>query len=112
MLKKETAIKNHLVKKACKSACIFKISAIAFDKKGDILGSSVNSKFRLSKGCGIHAEMALMTQYSGRIKTIIICRVGNSGNILPIDPCDNCKKTADRLGIKIISISTDEQEND
>ena len=56
------------------------------------------------KGKGLHAEMALMKKYGARIKTIIICRVGNSGNLLPIDPCSACAELAGKLGITIVSI--------
>ena len=45
-----------------------------------------------------------MKKYGARIKTIIICRVGNSGNLLPIDPCSACAELAGKLGITIVSI--------
>ncbi len=92
--------------KACQSKLKFKVSAIAFDAHGDYLDRARNSHRNgmTGKGKGLHAEMALMKKYGARIKTIIICRVGNSGNLLPIDPCSACAGLAGKLGITIVSI--------
>ena len=38
------------------------------------------------------------------IVKILICRVGRSGELRPIKPCDTCQKIADKLGIEIVSI--------
>ena len=94
-----------LRKKALTSHCTYRVSAIAFDKKGEILGISRNA-YGLStrQGAGRHAERELIKRYKDLIKTIVICRSGGSGKLLPIDPCPMCKKIADKLGIKIISI--------
>lgn len=98
-----------LINKAKKSNCHFKVSAIGYDANGNIIGSAVNSfhpSLRLSsKGVGLHAEINLIRRYGNLIKTIVICRVGNSGNLLPIDPCEKCLDCATKLGIKIYSIS-------
>jgi rubrerythrin len=108
------AVISLLKEKASKSYCTYKISAIAFDKKGDILGHVTNKhsdwdvlakeKGQGRSGTAKHAERLLMQRYKGLIKTILICRVGHSGEIRPIDPCPACKKVADKLGISIISV--------
>lgn len=108
------AVISLLKEKASKSDCTYKISAIAFDKKGDILGHVTNKhsnwdvlvkeKGQGRSGTAKHAERLLMQRYKGLIKTILICRVGHSGLIRPIDPCPACKKVADKLGISIISV--------
>lgn len=99
-------IEDRLYKKAIKSPCRFKISAIAISHKGEVLGVSRNSfqPVKLKEHLGIHAEMKLMSQYGRNIKTIFIMRTGNSGSILPIDPCEICKEKAKELGIKIMNI--------
>jgi len=38
------------------------------------------------------------------LKTLIIMRIGLSGNILPIDPCEDCQKMARKLGVTIQSV--------
>lgn len=103
-----------LKSKAKKSPCTYKVAAIAFDKKGDILGTATNSHSRnwnvLEKydqgrsNTGEHAEQKLFDRYGSNIKTIIICRVGHSGVPRPIDACPTCQKVAKKFGAKIISI--------
>ena len=83
------AIEELLKEKASHSPCTYKVSAIAFDAKGDILGHVTNS----------HSK-----RYSSLIKTIVICRVGRSGNLRPIDPCPACQRVAAKYGIKIVSL--------
>lgn len=92
------------VKKANNSNCRFKVSAIGISAKGNVLGSCINNHRFDGKGRGLHAEINLIRRFGKKLSTIIICRVGRSGEMLPIDPCDNCQKVADKLGIKIISV--------
>ena len=95
---------NRAKKKAAQSICKYRISAMAFDKQGVLLGTSVNKpRWRHPQG-GIHSEMQLMRHYGSSIKTIVICRVNKSGDLLPIDPCVMCSEKAHDLRIKIISI--------
>ena len=102
-----------LCEKAAHSPCTYKISAIAFDKRGDILGHVTNSHSKFDilgktplgrAGTALHAERRLFARYGDNVKTIVICRIGNSGNILPIDPCPACQRVAKKLGVKIISV--------
>ena len=95
---------HRVIKKASQSTCRYKIGAIGLNAKGELVGTSIN-KPRFSRyGGGIHSEMGLMKQYGKKLKTIIICRVNNNGNLLPIKPCKVCSKKAKDLGIKIYSI--------
>lgn len=108
------AIEDLLKEKASHSPCTYKISSIAFDAKGDILGHTTNSHSLhwnvLEKehagraGTAMHSERRLIAQYGKLIKTIVICRVGRSGKLRPIDPCPVCKKAAAKYGIKIVSL--------
>ena len=91
-------------RKAQKSSCTFKVSAIALSHKDEVLGVTCNTHRFSRKGGGTHAETRLIERYGNNIKTIIICRVGKSGTLLPIDPCENCSKVARDYGIKIISL--------
>lgn len=111
--KKNNAIISLLREKATHSPCTYKISAIAFDKYGDVLGHVTNSHSRFDilqqdpigrPGTAIHAERRLCARYGSNIKTIVICRIGRSGNILPIDPCPTCRRVAKKLGAKIVSV--------
>ena len=111
MKKKERGLSDMLRKTVERSPCTYRISAIALDKKGDVLGI-VHNGFRNSesfmgeqgrKGTGLHAEARLIRRYGQNIKTILIMRIGNSGNVLPIDPCPACAKMADKLGINVLT---------
>jgi hypothetical protein len=112
--KVSTAIESLLKEEANCSPCTYRISAIAFDKKGDILGHATNShslnwnvleKEQAGRaGTALHAEKKLMAQYGRLIKTIVICRIGRSGVVRPIDACPSCKRAAAKYGIKIISL--------
>lgn len=112
------SINNELIKKlinkASKSLCRYKVSAIGFDKNGKYLGCSVNEfspSMRLSdRGVGIHAEMNLIKRYRDKLKSIIICRVGNSGILRPIKPCKACHNCATKLGITIYTLKLEENK--
>lgn len=108
------ALEGLLREKASHSPCTYKISAVAFDAKGDILGHTTNShslnwnvleKEKVGRaGTATHAERRLLSQYGSLIKTIVICRTGRSGELRPIDPCPVCQKAAAKYGIKIVSV--------
>ena len=96
---------DRAIRKAQSSICRFKISAIALDSNGRVMGYSRNSPRFRRKGGGMHAEMVLMQRYGRNIKTIIIVRTNKSGSsVLPIDPCKSCSEKAAELGIKIVSV--------
>lgn len=116
MKKSDHIILQTLKKKAAKSSCTYRISAIAFDAKGDVLGTAVNSHADWNviekdgigrEGTAKHAERKLMAQYSENIKSIIICRIGHGGALRPIDPCPVCAKAAKKLGITITTVRED-----
>jgi tRNA(Arg) A34 adenosine deaminase TadA len=105
------AVTNRLRAKASKASTTYRVTAVAYSSKGDILGYASNNVRKnlkpLRRGAGVHAERELITRYGNKIKYIVIARFGGSGDLLPIDPCENCAKIADNLGIKIIKL-TDE----
>lgn len=85
----------------------FKVVAMAFTKKGNLLGISTNG-FRegLSnrRGSGEHAEMKLIKKFGERIDRIYLIRFGRSLLPLPIHSCENCSKVCNKLGIRVISL--------
>ncbi len=107
--------KNHLNSicgrmraKSSRVLATYKITAVAYSRKGDVIGFSSNnirSDFTpVRRGAGVHAELELIRKYGKRIAYIVISRFGANGDILPIMPCDNCAKVAKRLGIKILEL--------
>ena len=103
-----------LKEKAAHSPCTYRISAIAFDKRGNVLGHVTNSHSKnlnvLDKcgqgreGTGLHAERKLFSRYKDLVKTIVICRIGRNGKLRPIDPCPVCQKVAAKYGATIVSV--------
>lgn len=97
-------IRERLIKKALTSHCRFRISAIGIDNRGRIIASATNSHRFLRHGGGLHAEQRVMMHCPRSLKTIIICRIGNGGALLPIHPCVKCKRMADTRGVKILTL--------
>lgn len=106
MNKKYHNIKN-LMQKKSKNNCHtnYFITAMAFNKKNELLGIS-NNKVGLRNhckfGCGLHAERELIKKYKSNIKTIFLYRRGHSFNILPIHPCKTCQKVINKYNIKVV----------
>jgi len=93
------------IRKAGQSSCTHKISAIGLDKHGNYLDSAVNGRRMFHRGGGIHAEMALIRKAGPKLRTVILCRVNESGECLPIHPCNACQKLIDKLGLKVVTIA-------
>lgn len=97
-------------KKAGKTICRSKVSALGFNHSGKLVIQTNNSPRFCRYGGGIHAEEKIFLKAKRkRIKTILICRVSKTGNLLPIDPCPKCTKLAEKLGIKIISVEKSDE---
>ena len=98
-------ISDRAVNKALQSPCEQKISALGFNKRGELVSTASNTLRFPRKGGGIHAEVAIMRDAKKKgITTILICRVNPSRGLLPIEPCEHCAKLAKKLNIRIISI--------
>lgn len=93
---------DKLVRKAGRSSCRYKVSAIALDARGQVLACAFNSpRFAKIHG-GEHAEIAVLKKSCiDKIKNIIIARVNKRGELLPIKPCSTCAYVLSKLGIKI-----------
>lgn len=91
-------------KKATQSFSKYRISAIALDKMGNILATAVNRPRFSKKGGGVHAEIIALRKGGPKTHSIIICRIGNAGDVLAIEPCENCKRILDKLKIKVYSV--------
>jgi hypothetical protein len=98
----------HIIKiaksKALQSHCRYKVSALGFNRKNDLIDYVKNEHRWEGKGRGSHSEMIIMLHNPTSLKSIIICRVNKKGDFLPIDPCKTCAEKAKELGIKIYTI--------
>lgn len=102
------AVVTRLRNKSFEVVATYKVSAVAYSSKGDVLGFATNNIRNnivpIRRGSGRHAERELIKKFGKKIKYIVISRFGNDGDLLPIKPCENCQKIADNLGIKIINL--------
>ena len=94
-------VKKRLIKKARQSICVFKVSAVAFSRSGDVIGFAHNMPHFTERKGGHHAEMRLMKQYGKKIHNIVIARTNAAGDMKPIHPCKMCAAHAEKLGINI-----------
>ena len=104
-----------LGKKAAQSKSKYRISAMGFDRRGEFVGRAFNGLPQdgvVGPGTGRHAEAILMAKYGNLLKTIVISRIGHGGEWRPIEPCQNCRKLADKLGVKLITIDQCKGETD
>jgi len=99
--------KKQAIQKAKQSSSKIRISAIALTKNGNVLGSATNRPRFNRYGGGYHAEMALIHKVGPGFSTMILCRIGRGGKVLPIHPCKKCSKTLKKLHIKVICIQPD-----
>jgi pyrimidine deaminase RibD-like protein len=88
-------------KKSSQTPCKFKVCAICYDKRGDLLGISYCRPRFGKKGGGIHAEMMALNNWGTDIRSITLVRFGGKGDLLPIHPCENCDKVLKKLRIKV-----------
>ena len=97
-----------LKRKAANSPSRWRIAAIGFSRLGNVLGIVTNGFLQANilpgKGQGNHAEEELIRRFGKKLASIIICRIGNAGDIRPISPCDKCKALAAKYNIKILSV--------
>lgn len=96
-------IADRMIRAALRSVCVYKISAVGIDRKGRIIGIAVNQPRLPSRG--LHAEELLIRRSPRSLAKIIIARVGATGILRPIDPCEKCQKLANKYGIMIESLS-------
>jgi hypothetical protein len=96
-------ITRRAIKKAKKSTCHTKVSALAFNGKGELVMKAVNRPRFSKEGGGVHAEMRILLKRP-KIKIIVLCRTNNQGKIMPLDPCAACAAKARELGVKIIPV--------
>jgi cytidine deaminase len=96
---------RRLVRKAMSSKCTQKVSAAGLDEEGKFVACCFNSPFIHRPGGSTHAEQALISRYrKGGLSTIIICRTNNSGWLLPIDPCPQCRQLAEKYNISLLRV--------
>jgi len=79
--------------------CRYRVVAVGVDYRSRVIGLATNMP-RLERR-GWHAEERLIHRSPRSLRTVLIARVGADGELLPIDPCEHCRKLADKYGVRI-----------
>lgn len=94
----------------------YRICAIGFDKKGNVISSGFNSyelthpmQYKYAKAvgleekCFLHAEVACIIKARGRpIHKMVVARVGANGKPRLAAPCPVCNMAIRQAGIKVV----------
>lgn len=97
---------ERLRRKAAKSPARFRVAALGLNRAGVVVAVGFSRQRYNRAGGGWHAEDHIFRVARKRgVVEIIICRVGKSGVVRPIEPCRRCSHLADVLGITIRSVA-------
>jgi cytidine deaminase len=97
-------INARLIKKAKQSVAKYRVSAFGLNKRGVVIFAACNTPRFNRKGGAVHAEMSVLKKAGPSLSAIIIVRIGATGQVLPLGPCEACAAKARDLGVKIRSI--------
>ena len=106
----EFEILPRVMKKAFQARGNYFVGAIAFSRKGNVLGTAHNVHncfFSERRGSNRHAEQILIEKFGHAISVIYLVRVGRDFSRLPIHPCEKCRKKASKFDIKIVPLHID-----
>lgn len=78
----------------------YRVIAIGLDKNGKFIGITSNRP-RITGVRDWHAEEILLHNSPPNLKTILIARVGKTGDFLPIEPCKHCTKLGNKYNVII-----------
>lgn len=80
------------------------MAALGLNKAGVVVAVGFSRQRYQHPGGGWHAEDHIFRVARKRgVVEIVICRIGKSGVVRPIEPCRRCAHIADVLGIYIHS---------
>lgn len=80
-------------------SCRYRVIAAGIDNRNRIISLATNCPRLPNRG--FHAEERVIFSSPKSLRKILILRVNNRGQMLPIDPCCKCQSLADKRGISI-----------
>lgn len=80
----------------------YRVIAAGIDNRDRIISLHTNQPYLPSQGR--HAEERVIFSSPRSLARIILLRVAKNGELLPIDPCERCKRLADKRKVVIESI--------
>lgn len=86
----------------------YRVVCAAYNKRNELLGITTNTFRRdnvpRKRFAGYHCEMKALHRWGSSLKTIVLMRLGHSGDILPIDCCPKCEAVLKKCGIRVLKI--------
>lgn len=83
--------------------CRYRIAAAGIDNRNRIIGIATNRPRLQSRS--YHAEEVLLSRSPRSLVRILLARVNNRGELMPIDPCEVCSRLAKKRGVRIERLS-------
>jgi len=90
----------------------YKLTALAFDKKGRLLSVGTNNyvkthpvQAKYAKKANedykiyLHAEIDALIKAKGKVHKLVISRLGANGQFLPSKPCPVCQMAIEDFGV-------------
>lgn len=84
------------------SHCRYRVIAAGIDNRNRIIGIATNRPRLQSRS--YHAEEVLLHRLPRSLVRILLARVNNRGELMPIDPCCVCSRLAEKRGVQIESL--------
>ena len=91
----------------------YEITALAYDRKGNLIGVGRNSyvkthplQARYAKLAGrplavyLHAEIAALVRARGRVHRLVVTRFTSEGKAVSAKPCSICQRALNDYGVK------------
>jgi len=83
----------------------YRVVCAAFNHHNELLGITVNGYRRENltpgKYTGYHCEMKALHRWGNSVAKIVLMRLGNTGDVLPIDCCPKCEAVLRKCGIRV-----------
>lgn len=77
----------------------YRVIAVGLDYRARIISIRTNTPRLATRG--YHAEERVLHSTPRSLTRILLARVGADGRFLPIHPCANCSRLAEKRGVRI-----------
>src|SRR4051794_17344753 len=94
-----STLEQRILRAASRVRLRYRVVAVGFDHRGRIIGLATNRPRLLHRGW--HAEETLIYRSPRSLCRVLIARLNNRGEFLPIDPCEVCSRLAQKRGVRI-----------
>lgn len=94
-----SVLTSRMIKAAMRVEIRYRVVAAGVDNRNRIIGIATNRPRLQSRS--YHAEEILMSRSPRSLVRILLARVNNRGELMPIDPCEVCSRLAKKRNVTI-----------